>query len=147
MADIFIIILVFLLKSYATGTLNLSPSKGTILPEAKIVDSSAVEALKVEISDSAVIIEGTPVANIQKYSFNSSDIEKNGSSKLLNIALSNARKRQVLISKTNSDVKPDSRVIVIANKHAPYSTIKTVLASAAVNGYTDFKLAVINSNQ
>ena len=36
-----------------------------------------------------------------------------------------------------------SPIIVIADQRAPYSTVKSVLASAALNGYTDFKLAVV----
>jgi biopolymer transport protein ExbD len=40
-------------------------------------------------------------------------------------------------------VKVDPKILVIADQRAPYQTIKSVLASAAVHGYTDFKLAVV----
>jgi hypothetical protein len=52
----------------------------------------------------------------------------------------------LLIAKANTDVKVDSKVVVIADQRVPYITIKSVLASAAVQGYTDFKLAVVRGD-
>lgn len=145
MADIFIIILVFLLKSYSTGSMNITPASGTVLPEAKTAEVT-VEALKVEVAESSVLIEGLPVVTIQKYVFDPKELENNGVSKPLSNAFAKERKRQLLIAKSNNAVKIDSKIIVVADKKVPYSTIKAVLSSAAVNGYTDFKLAVVNSN-
>ena len=145
MADIFTIILVFLLKGYSTGAIQLTPTQGLFLPEAQ-AGQATVEALKVEISEKGVQVEGKYVASLQNFSFAPSELEKNGSSKGLGAMLAQERKRQILISKSNSDVKLDPRIIVIADQRAPYSTIKTVLASAAVHGYTDFKLAVLRGD-
>ena len=44
MADIFVIILVFLLKSYATSSVNVNPMAGMSLPEAHAGDAP-IEAL------------------------------------------------------------------------------------------------------
>ena len=68
MADIFTILLVFLLKSYTTGAMSISPSSGVKLPSA-IVGESNIEALKVEISDGSVEVEGKPVATLDHYIF------------------------------------------------------------------------------
>ena len=54
-------------------------------------------------------------------------------------ALERERQRELLIAKTNSDVKIDPKIMIVADQRAPYITIKSVLASAALNGYTDFK--------
>ena len=145
MADIFTIILVFLLKSYATGSVNITPVKGMMLPEAQASEAS-VEALKVEISENAVQIEGQPVATLTAFHFDARDVDSDHSSKALGKALSQHRDRQLLIAKANSDVKVDPKIVVVADQRAPYETIKTVLASAAINGYTDFKLAVVRGN-
>lgn len=146
MADIFMILLVFLLKSYASGSIEITPSPGIQLPSAKTEDVTN-DALKIEISEGSVLVESKPVAEIDKFLFKSSDLLDSGASRSLSKALEIERKRQSLISTANSDVKTDARVIVLADQRAPYATIKAVLASAAVNGYTDFKLAVINENQ
>ena len=37
----------------------------------------------------------------------------------------------------------ERNVWIVADERAPYATIQTVLASAALYGYTDFKLAVV----
>jgi len=145
MADIFTIILVFLLKSFATSAVNVTPSPGLTLPVAQ-GESPNFEALKVEISESAVTIDSKPIAALSKYQFPSGDVQQNGTSQELGQALRAVRERQVAIAQGNSDVKIDSKVIVIADQHTPYQTVKTVLASAAISGFTDFKLAVVNPN-
>ncbi len=142
MADIFTILLVFLLKSYSTSTVHVSPSNGLLLPQAKN-GLPAIEALKLEVSATGVQVEGQPVAPLEAYKFDRKDIGNDGVSKSLEQALAKERQRQLVIAKENPDVKPDARIMIIADKKVPYSTLKTVLSSAAVQGYTDFKLVVI----
>lgn len=145
MADIFMIILVFLLKGYSTGAVEVQVSSGMTLPVAT-AGETAVQALKVEISESAILVESKPAAKIEKFIISKSDVGENGTSKSLSAILNQERQKQLLIAKSNPSVKVDPRIIVIADQRAPYSTIKAVLASAAVNGYTDFKLAVVRKD-
>ncbi len=142
MADIFVIILVFLLKSYGTSAIEIQPSKGMSLPVAS-ADGIPLQALRIEISESAILVESNPVTTVEHFAFKKEDILPNGASRALASALDHERKREMLIAKNNTDVKVDPRIIIVADERAPYSSIKTVLSSAAVNGYTDFKLAVI----
>jgi biopolymer transport protein ExbD len=142
MADIFMILLVFLLKSYSTALVNVTPTAGMKLPVAN-AESPELNALKVEISETAVSIEGNPAMTLDGFKVATGDVGTNGVSKTLAEAFEKERKRQLLIAQSNSDVKVDPKVIVVADQRAPYSTIKAVLASAAIQGYTDFKLAVV----
>lgn len=142
MADIFTIILVFLLKSFSSGSLNLSPTSGLLLPHAH-GQSANFEALKIEITDGMIQVEGEPVTPLKNFSTSSKDKAGNGSLRSLNKVLRSARNKQVAIAKQNPEVKIDSKVLIVSDKRTPYRTIKSVLASAAVNGYTDFKLAVV----
>lgn len=146
MADIFTIILVFLLKSFASGSLNITPTAGMQLPTAG-VEGVPVEALKIEVSEKAIQVEGRPVVELENFRIKKDDIGSQGGSRSLAGELEKERKRQVAIAQANTDVKLDPKVVVIADKRVPYTTIKSVLASAALNGYTDFKLAVVNQNQ
>jgi biopolymer transport protein ExbD len=141
MADIFTIILVFLLKSYATSAVNVTPSAGMKLPVA-VAPEAQSEALKLEISATSIQVENKPIATLQNFRLPASDVQTNQTSKQVSDALETERKRQDMISKANPDVKPDSKILIIADEHTPYSTLKTVLASAAVNGFTDYKLVV-----
>ncbi len=142
MADIFTIILVFLLKSYATSASNIVPSTGTKLVEAEAGDV-AVEALKVEVSETTVQVEGRPVSQLKGFRVDAQDLQANGSLKSLADALETERKRQNLISAANPDVKNDSKILIVADSRTPYSTLKPVLASAAIHGFGDFKLVVV----
>lgn len=141
MADIFTILLVFLLKSYTAGAMSINPSQGTTLPQGR-GSEAAFDALKVEVSSSAVLIEGQSVAPLQQFKFESADLQANGTSTTLAKAFERERQKQLLIAKSNTEVKVDSKIIVIADQKVPYQTLKSVLSSAAVHGYTDFKLAV-----
>ena len=142
MADIFTILLVFLLKSYATGAVQVTPSSGLMLPEAQAADME-IQALKVEVSETAVQVEGQAVTALSRFRFDGADLQANGTSKTLSEALEKERQRGLMIAKANADVKVDPKILVIADQRVPYQTLKSVLASAALNGYTDFKLAVV----
>jgi biopolymer transport protein ExbD len=128
MADIFTILLVFLLKSFSVGAFQIAPSAAITLPQAKAQERS-VQALRVEVGQNAVFVDGRAIARISNFSFSPSDLEKDGVSRSL---VSSLKKVE------------GQKIVVIADQRAPYATIKTVLASAAVQGYTDFKLAVTN---
>lgn len=141
MADIFTILLVFLLKSSSTGAVSINPSQGLLLPQAN-ASQPVPEALKIEVSQGAIQIEEKPVASLKDFQFETGDIRKDGVSSNLEKHLELARKRQSIIAKANSDVQVDAKILVIADSRTPYKTLKTVLASAAIHGYTDFKLVV-----
>jgi biopolymer transport protein ExbD len=144
MADIFMILLVFLLKTYAVGAMEVVPSKGVYIPQAT-AQTAIIEALKVELSERTVLVEGEPVASVIKFRFLKDDLTASGISKSLSAAFEKERKRQEFIAKNNPKVKPDFKIIIVADKRAPYVTVKSVLASAAAHGYTEFKLAVVNA--
>lgn len=142
MADIFMILMVFLLKSYATGMVNITPTAGMKLPQAG-AEPQELNALKVEISEKGIQLENQAILTLSGFRVEKAEVQSNGVSKVLSDAFEKERKRQLLIAKSNADVQIDAKIIVVADQRVPYSTIKTVLASAAVNGYTDFKLAVV----
>lgn len=142
MADIFTILLVFLLKSFSTGVMQISPSSGLTLPSAQAEEMN-LEAIKIEISENAVIVETEPAAALKNFLFATNDLNGDLSSKSLGEVLKKHRQKQIAISKVNTDVKVDARILIIADQKTPYTTVKSVLASAAVQGFTDFKLAVL----
>lgn len=145
MADIFTVLIVFLLKGFASGSLAVTPSAGLVLPSAN-AEVPQFEALKIEIAESGVNIESQPAAKLTQFRFNAKEQDGNGASRVLSLALKKERDRQLMIAKSNPSVQVDAKVLIIADQRAPYETIKTVLASAALNGYTDFKLAVVKND-
>lgn len=145
MADIFIVILVFLLKSFSASwdTLrNVSLKDGIKLPRVK----SGIwekEGLKVRIAENMVEVNGIVVSKLSNWTFAGNDLNHdlqgdNGTSKSLNDALRGERER---------DRDHFQGVWVVADRRAPYRTIQTVLASAALQGFTDFRLAVVRDER
>ncbi len=134
MADIFVIILVFLLKSYSVEGLPYQPSVALNPPAAKgRVEKS--DALKVEIAKSAVNLGGKNVATIDGFKFGKNDIDSDGASATLRRALA-------VSHRTAATGPKGAKLIVVADEGAPYETIKAVLAPAAREGYLEIQLAV-----
>lgn len=134
MADVFMILLVFLLKSYSTSVSNIDPPQGMLLPNANNA-GKIQEALKVEISDSAIRLDGQPIANLRNFQFRPQDMSAQGSHMPLQQGFT---KKQ-----TQKSVNARGSLLVLADQRTPYSTLKTVLNTAAVTGWREFKLVVV----
>lgn len=134
MADIFVIILVFLLKSYSIEGLAYEPTVPLTPPSAK-GKVEKTDGLKVEISEKAVALGGKSVAPMSSFRFSKNDVDSNGASNTLRHALAASKSKAIYGSK-------GPKLIVVADEGAPYETIKSVLASAASEGYLDIQLAV-----
>jgi biopolymer transport protein ExbD len=145
MADIFMILLVFLLKSHATGATNVNPSAGLRLPEAR-TDGEQVQALKVEVSENAVQVDDKPVSKLNHFRFDTKDLRARAVSLSLEAAIKMARERQDLIAKSNPEVKSDKRLLIVADQRVPYVTMKTVVLTAALHEFSDLKLVVVKKN-
>jgi biopolymer transport protein ExbD len=145
MADIFTIILVFLLKSFTSGAVNITPGQGVKIPAAKTGEAQ-VQALTVEVSSDAVQLDHAMVAPLANFHFPSGALGANGVPSSLDKAFDLQRKKQDLISKANADVKADGKLIVVADQRVPYVTVKAVLASAAIHGFSEFKLVVVQKD-
>ncbi|MGZ3688894.1 MAG: ExbD/TolR family protein [Bdellovibrionota bacterium] len=134
MADIFTILLVFLLKSFATGVTSITPTSNLNLPVGTSADP-VTENLKVEISENAVTMDDRPITQLTKFRLDPTDIESDGTPRSLNAALIKERGKDTL--------QKNPRLLILADQAMPYSTLKAVLASASNSGFADFKLLVV----
>jgi biopolymer transport protein ExbD len=146
MADIFMILLVFLLKSFSMTVTNIAPTSNMILPEAEAKDE-VTENLKLEITDNVILLDDQPVTTLEHYKLQRRDMEGDGTSRSLNQALIKERIRRPA-SADNPDTSPpkDPRLMILADQDTPYQTIRAVLASAGNSGFSDFKLVVVQDN-
>lgn len=137
MADIFMILLVFLLKNYSASLTNISPSARMNLPEGK-GDATIKETLKIEISPDIIIIDQKPAIKLSQFEFAPADQSEDGTSPTI-----------AKILKDQRTMKPDPNVdptmIVMADEKTPYSTIKRVVATAAGQGFVDLQLIVVDN--
>ncbi|MGE4106134.1 MAG: ExbD/TolR family protein [Bacteriovoracia bacterium] len=140
LADILMVVLVFLLKSFSSGIStveNISVPKGIHLPEIQ-ASTNGKDGIRVEIGAGGVSIDGQKLADLQDFRFPAADLngssDETTTSKVLIKSFSELKKDEAKVGKS---------VWVVADRRSPYRTIQTVLASAAVQGYSDFKLAVV----
>jgi biopolymer transport protein ExbD len=131
MADIFTILLVFLLKGIASDALTITPSNGTNLPTGINTTALSEAALTVELSTNGVLVEKEFIGDYK-------DFEK-----ALNERLGKEREKQKVIAQANDSVKNDARAIVLSDQKIPFSNIKVVLRTLAQNGYSEVKFGVI----
>lgn len=137
MADIFTIILVFLLKSYSAGMANVSPSQGVLLPEAK-GQAQFKDALKVEILKDSVLVDQRAAVSLKNFVF-ATGTAGDAKSEEIYRALLGERKR------LNGNTT-DSHLLVMADQRTPYATLKKVMDSAASAGFVDLQLAVVQAD-
>lgn len=138
MADIFMILLVFLLKNYSASLTNLAPSAQVRLPEIAIAaKNEPKESLKIEIGPDAVIVDQALAVPLKNFEFPSAEIQETTGSPTI------AR-----LMKQQRELRPtpnmESSVVVMADQRAPYSTVKRVIASVAGAGFVDLQLVVVD---
>ena len=134
MADIFTILLVFLLKSFSTGASAITPTRDMMLPEIK-KGEQIMETLRVEVSENAIVVDEKPVTELRGFLFDPKDVEANGTPKSLFNALHTIRQKNTL--------QKFPRMMLFADQTAPYATIKAVMAAASLSGFAEFKLVVV----
>lgn len=155
MADIFTILLVFLLKSYSVSAIDVDVGKEIKLPIAN-GGTESVEAMKVQVTETGITLEGAPVIKFEKYEPRAGEVSRDGTIPELVKALKKEREKQRQIAsasvkqgeKIEEAVKKnfDSKLLVIADKKVPYRLLKNVLASASEMDFTDFKLVVVTAD-
>lgn len=147
MADVFTILLVFLIKSFSVSSVSVSIGKDTQLPVAN-GGQEQVEALRVEIHQSAVLLEGEPIISLNQFiPTDPKTVAADGTIPELVTQMAKQRKRQQILAAAGNEVsakaEKDSKLLVMADKRVPYRLLKQVLASASVEDFTDFKLVVV----
>ena len=95
MADIFMILLVFLLKNYANSVTTIAPTAHLVLPEVKQSVNVIKETLKVEIADSTILIDQKPAVRLQGFQFDPAEDGPGGISPSVFKILNDQRKLQI----------------------------------------------------
>src|SRR6476661_944349 len=65
MVDMFVILLVFLLKTYSTSPVNINPKEGLRIPES-VATTDPVDVVKLIVSQDAVFVEDKKVMDLEK---------------------------------------------------------------------------------
>jgi biopolymer transport protein ExbD len=143
MVDMFVILLVFLLKSYSTSAVNITPKEGLRMPESSAT-TDPVDVVKLIVSEDAVFIEDKKVMDLEKGRLPSASIDKNDPSfvRILFEALDERAKLAKSISKVNDSFEFDGKILMQADRELSYDILQKIMYTSMMAGYADVKLAV-----
>ncbi len=163
MMDVLVIIVVFLLKSYATSANNFTSVPGLKLPISASPDNPP-DSLQVIVTPEAITFEGGRVVEFVQsagavgssdthYAFKPTDLdpkERNLRITPLFDALTKAKeKSEVLRAKStarDADGKPlpfDGILAIQADKRIQYDTLRRIMYTAAAAGYKTFRFLAL----
>lgn len=148
MVDMFTIMIVFLLKSYDTSTLEVKNVDNLKLP-ASVTSTMPEEALLMLVSQKAIFLNDIKVAEIKDGKIMAKYISSNDEDyiKPLFDELNAEAKKIEEITKRNPSVKFEGKVFMQADKELNYSVLRKVLYTATMAGYGDLRLAAIDGSK
>lgn len=143
MVDMFVILLVFLLKSYSTSPVNISPKEGLRIPESSaLIDP--IDVVKLIVAQDGIFVEDKKVLDLDQGVVPNEMMDRNDPSFLRALfeALDERAKLAKSISEVNDSFEFDGKVLLQADRDLSYQTLQKVMYTSMMAGYADVKLAV-----
>ncbi|NJM09398.1 MAG: hypothetical protein HC883_00410 [Bdellovibrionaceae bacterium] len=143
MVDMFVILLVFLLKTYSTSPVNITPKEGLKIPESNAT-VDPVDVVKLIVAQDGVFVEDKKVMDLDKGRVPANLSDRNDPSFLRALfeALDERAKLAQSISKVNDSFEFDGKVLMQADRDLPYELLQKIMYTSMMAGYADVKLAV-----
>jgi biopolymer transport protein ExbD len=147
MVDMFIIILVFLLKSYSTSPVNITPSEQLRLPQST-ASADPLDMLKMVVAKNAVFVEDIKVADLSDNTFAKGQIDANDPDFIRPLfdELDKKAQQSKDLSKVNETVEFDGKVFMQVDRELPYAVLKKIMYTSMLAGYYDVKFAVMSKD-
>ncbi len=145
LVDMFVILLVFLLKSYSTSPVNINPRDGLRIPESTAT-VDPVDVVKLIVATDGVFVEEKKVMELDKGQFAKGQMDANDPSfvRPLFEALDERAKHAKEISKVNEAFEFDGKVLLQADRSLPYDVLQKIMYTSMMAGYSEVKLAVVS---
>jgi biopolymer transport protein ExbD len=146
MVDMFTIMLVFLLKSFTTSAIAITPADGMNLPISSI-QNPPIEALKLMVSRNGIFIEDAKVLDLEDGQIPDFAMMKGNSAMIQPLfeALEKEAKKSEEIAAKNQSVEFTGQILMQADGRLSYDVLKRVMYTVSMAGYSDLKLATISS--
>lgn len=139
MMDIFIIILVFLLKVFSSQGQLVTPAEGLTLPTSTI-ENPAMEALSVKILSDKILVEDEVVLDNKAYVVAVKEESKGVIKSLYDTLALHAREAKELSEKVSSHFSGE--ITIHGDKGIPYNLLTRVMYTCTKAGYPVMKLLV-----
>lgn len=140
MTDMFTILLVFLLQSFAAGEVQIDAAEGVRLPSST-TEKNPVNGVKLSISPTALKFDQTLLAKVSNNLIDQSAIDSSDSNfiKPLFDQLEEINKKDPKLAKMG-------KVLLQADESLPYSTIRKIMYTASMAGFPNVKLITTVGN-
>ena len=135
MMDIFTILVFFLLVN--SSDVEVLPSAKDILLPDSTAEEKARESVVVLLTDTQVLVQGRPVAELTTVNASASLIIPE-----LKAALESQTGRAILVAE-GEDAIADREVTIMGDRQIPYSLLKKVMATCTAADYGRLSLAVL----
>ena len=144
MVDMFVILLVFLLKSYSTSPVQITPSDKLTLP-ASTAMKDPVDVLKLIVSKSGVFVEDKKIVDFNAGELASADLDANDQMFIrpLYNELDGQAQKSRSIANVNEEMQFDGKVLLQSDRDMPYSILRKIMYTSMLAGYSDVKIAVM----
>lgn len=145
MVDMFVILLVFLLKSYSTSPVQINPSKNMTLP-ASTATKDPIDVLKLQVSKDGIYVEDQKIVSLnEKGEVDVKDVDASDTNfiRALYTELDKQANKTRSIAKVNETLEFDGKVLMQADRGVPYAILRKVMYTSMMAGYADVKIAVL----
>jgi biopolymer transport protein ExbD len=144
MVDMFVILLVFLLKSYSTSPVNINPSDKLTLPASSSA-KNPVDVLNLSVSKIGIFVDNKKIVDLQDGNLDVKDVESTDTQFIrpLYAELDAQADKSRKIAAVNDTLEFDGKVILQADRSLPYELLRKVMYTSMMAGYADVKIAVM----
>jgi len=139
MTDMFTIMLVFLLQTYSTSDVQINPEANLRLPSSASM-LNPTEAVKISLSQDALKIDDTKIADVKNADFLPQDLEDKDTNFIKPLFAELDK-----LAKSSSDKAhiKEGRILLQADKELPYQTLRKVMYTASMAGFPQLKLVTM----
>ena len=147
MVDMFTIMIVFLLKSYDTSSVEVKNVDGLILP-ASITASNPKEAMLLLVSKKGIFVNDIKVATIENGKVSEKYISKSDEDYIEGLfkELNKEAEKIEELAKKNPNIKFKGKIFMQADKELNYGILRKILYTATMAGYGDLRLAALDGS-
>jgi biopolymer transport protein ExbD len=138
MTDMFTILLVFLLQSFAAGEVSIDPIQGLNLPDSS-TEKNPIFGVKLALSPTELVFDQTTIAKVVNSNFETTVIDSNDSN-FIKPLFEELQKINKSDKESDKQLAKHGRILFQADRDLPYSTIRKVMYTASMAGFPNLKL-------
>lgn len=140
MTDMFTILLVFLLQTFASADVQIDPVMGLTLPISN-TEKNPVSGIKISLTPEELSIEKQLSVHLKNNEFEAEVLDPNDPNfiKPLFTAL-----QKINNDPTNKD--KSGKILFQADQDVPYSTLRKIMYTASMAGFPNLKMVTMSGN-